>query len=295
MSEASAKRRGLPDRVKMRHDTHFVEELTTPSSETVGLMLPIAAIEPDPEQPRAAMGDLDELTASIRDKGVLEPILVRPWPDLVSEEDRYRIISGERRFRAALDAGLVELPAIVMEVSEEEALEIALVENLQRKDLTPFEEAEGYRALGERFGYTHQQIAEAVGKSRTVVTEGLALLQVPPQARDAAQALGIDSKSLLLEILRAARDEAEMVKLMEEASNRGLNRDDLRQRGRRRQAAAGRKGRRKPPVFRFQPPDRTFSVALKFRKSEVDRTDLIAALESVLTQLRQEAESESSS
>ncbi|MDX1502844.1 MAG: ParB/RepB/Spo0J family partition protein [Thermoanaerobaculia bacterium] len=270
----------------MRHDVHFVEELAG-GAETVGQMIALTRIHADPDQPRTSMGDLSSLVQSIRDKGVLEPVLVRPWPDLLGDEERYRLISGDRRYRAAEEAGLVEIPAIVMEVSEEEALEIALVENLQRKDLTPFEEADGYRALGERFDYTHQQIADAVGKSRSLVTETLALVQVPARAREAAQALEIASKSLLLEIFKAARDEEEMVRLLEESAGRGLSRDDLRRRSRARQAAR-RGSRRKPHVFKFQSPDKTYSLALSFRRSTVDRGDLISALESVLEQLRSE-------
>jgi ParB family chromosome partitioning protein len=284
------RKRGLPVRVKMRHDTHFVEELTARHEAPVGRMIPLSAIEPDPDQPRSTMGDLDDLVVSIRDKGVLEPILVRPRP---AGEDGgsspagilYRIISGERRYRAAQEAGLYEVPAIEMEVSDEEALEIALIENLQRKDLTPFEEAEGYRRLAESHGYTHEEISDAVGKSRTVVTESLSLLQMPPRVRDTVQALGITSKSLLLEVLKVG-SEAEMIDLLEEVARRGLNRDDLRQRLRR--DKGGKSGRRKPYVFRFKAPDRTFSLALSFRQSEVDRDDLIHALEQILSDLRQE-------
>jgi ParB family chromosome partitioning protein len=275
----------------MRHDTHFVEELTARHETPVGKMIPLAAIEPDPSQPRSTMGDLDDLVASIRDKGVLEPILVRPRP--AGEEGEippsgvlYRIISGERRYRASQEAGLYEVPAIEMEVTDEEALEIALIENLQRKDLTPFEEAEGYRMLAESHGYTHEEISESVGKSRTVVTESLSLLQMPPRVRDTVQALGITSKSLLLEVLKAG-SEAEMIDLLEEVARRGLNRDDLRQRLRR-SDKGGKSGRRKPYVFRFKAPDRTFSLALSFRQSEVDQDDLIRALEQILSDLRKE-------
>jgi ParB family transcriptional regulator, chromosome partitioning protein len=284
-----ARKRGLPVRVKMRHDTHFVEELTARHETTVGKMVPLAAIEPDPSQPRSTMGDLDELVASIREKGVLEPILVRPRP---GEDDApsgvlYRIISGERRYRAAQEAGLYEVPAIEMDVSDEEALEIALIENLQRKDLTPFEEAEGYRMLAEHHSYTHEEIAEAVGKSRTVVTESLSLLQMPPRVRDTVQALGISSKSLLLEVLKAG-SEPEMIELLEEVARRGLNRDDLRQRLRK--GDKGRGGRRKPYVFRFRSPDKSYSLSLTFRQSEVDQEDLIRALEQILLDLRREAQ-----
>lgn len=284
-----ARKRGLPVRVKMRHDTHFVEELTARHEVPVGRMIPLSAIEPDPGQPRSTMGDLGDLVASIRDKGVLEPILVRPrpgGPDGGASGVLYRIISGERRYRAAQEAGLYEVPAIEMEVSDEEALEIALIENLQRKDLTPFEEAEGYRLLAEGHGYTHEEIAEAVGKSRTVVTESLSLLQMPPRARDTVQALGLTSKSLLLEVLKAG-SEGEMIDLLEEVARRGLNRDDLRQRLRR--DRKGKSGRRKPYVFRFKAPDKTFSLSLSFRQSEVDEDDLIRALEQILADLRKSA------
>ena len=105
----------------------------------------------------------------MRERGVLEPILVRRIPREDGEEDEgkevFRIISGERRYRAAQEAGLTRCRSIEMDVTEQEALEIALIENLQRKDLTPFEEAEGYKALSERYGYTHEEIAEAVGKA----------------------------------------------------------------------------------------------------------------------------------
>jgi len=284
-----ARKRGLPVRVKMRHDTHFVEELNARHEAPVGRMIPLSAIEPDPGQPRSMMGDLADLVVSIREKGVLEPILVRPRPgdpDGGPSGALFRIISGERRYRAAQEAGLYEVPAIEMEVSDEEALEIALIENLQRKDLTPFEEAEGYRLLAESHGYTHEEIGEAVGKSRTVVTESLSLLQMPPQVRDTVQALGITSKSLLLEVLKLG-SETEMIDLLEEVARRGLNRDDLRHRLRRERG--GRSGRRKPYVFRFKAPDKTFSLSLTFRQSEVDEEDLVRALEQILADLRKSA------
>lgn len=294
MSEP-ARKRGLPMRVKMRHDTHFVEELTARHDNPVGRMIPLSAIEPDPNQPRSTMGELDDLVASIRDKGVLEPILVRPRPvegdeegDGADEPVQFRIISGERRYRAAQEAGLYDIPAIEMDVSEEEALEIALIENLQRKDLTPFEEAEGYRLLAERHGYTHEEISDAVGKSRTVVTESLSLLQMPAPVRDTVQALGIASKSLLLEVLKAG-DESEMIELLEEVARRGLNRDDLRQRLRRDRSRPV--GHRKPYVFRFRSPDKRYNLSMTFRQSEVDRDDLIQALEQILLDLRKEAAS----
>ena len=286
MSNGEARKRGLPLKVKMRHDTHFVEALAARHETPVGKMLPLSAVEPDPNQPRKVMGRLDDLVSSIQDKGVLEPILVRPL-DEDGGSTSFRIISGERRYRASQEAGLFEIPVVVLDVSEDEALEIALIENLQRKDLTPFEEAEGYHALSERHDYTHEQIADAVGKSRTVITESLALLAMPARVREAVDALGITSKSVLLEVLKAGTPE-EMLQLLEQVSSQGLNRDDLRRRMRSTRPGDGRR-RRKPYVFKFKSPDKTYALSLSFRQQEVDRGDLIRALEETLQQLRAEA------
>src|SRR6266852_196718 len=121
-------------------------------------MIPLSLIEPNAEQPRTSLGNIEELAASIREKGVLEPILVRAiGPNL------YQIISGERRYRAAILAGLDEIPAIELDVDDQEQVEIALIENIQRKDLTPFEEAEGFLVLQQKFGYTRSE-ERRVGK-----------------------------------------------------------------------------------------------------------------------------------
>ncbi|HEV8237817.1 MAG TPA: ParB/RepB/Spo0J family partition protein [Thermoanaerobaculia bacterium] len=288
MSEP-ARRRGLPQQIKMRHSHHFVDELTARSETPVGKFVPLAEIEPDPAQPRSAMGNLDDLVSSIRDKGILEPLLVRrhSFEGAGAKRDKtHLIISGERRYHAALAAGLFEVPVIELDVSDQEALEIALIENLQRKDLTPFEEAEGYRVLAERHSYTHEQIAEAVGKSRVVITESLNLLQMPARVRDAVQALGVTSKSVLLEILKA-RSEEEMIQLLERVSSLGMSRDDLRRRSRQ----PG--GRRKPYVFTFKSPDKSYRLNLSFRRSTVDRGDLISALQEILQQLVAEQQQQS--
>ena len=284
MSEAP-NRRGLPMRVKMRHEAHFVEELVARHEVAVGKMVPLSSIEPNPRQPRRDMGSLEDLVASIRAKGVLEPILVRRSEEANAHGRLYQIISGERRFRAALEAGLFEVPIVELEVSAEEALEIALIENLQRKDLSPFEEADGYHALMERHGYTHAQVAEAVGKARTTITETLALRELPAQARERLAAMSPPaSKSALLEVARAKNPEhaARLLGAIERGQG---GRDALRSDRR----AAGRRGdRRQPYVFRFRAPDRRYNLSLQFRQSEVDRADLIRALEAVLSELRQE-------
>lgn len=290
----SDKKRGLPERVRMRHGSHFVEELTSRTDNSIGKMVPLSAVIPDPDQPRSAMGDLSELVASIRHVGVLEPILVRPLEEDAAETVEgstggasvgqiYRIISGERRFRAAMEAGLSEIPVIVMDVQEDEALEIALIENLQRKDLTPFEEAEGFKALADRFGYTHEKISQTVGKSRTVVTESFALLQVPAVVREAANALGVNTKSILLELLKVESPE-EMIQLLEEVAGRGLSRDDLRRRLRTDKKKDG-SARKRPFVFQYRATDQSFKLSLKFRESEISQADIVVILKKILEEI----------
>src|SRR3954453_19099406 len=196
-------KRGLPERASMRHDAHFVEELTRRSGRHIGSMIPLEFIEPNAEQPRTSLGNIEELAASIREKGVLEPILVRQIGP-----NRYQIISGERRFRAASLAGLDEIPAIELDVDDKEQLEIALIENIQRKDLTPFEEAEGFSALQQKFDYTHEKISQVIGKSRTTVTETLMLNDIPDRIRAMCREAGIANKSVLVQVARAGSEQA---------------------------------------------------------------------------------------
>lgn len=180
----------------MRHDSHYVEELAR-AHRTIGKVLPVAQIAPNPEQPRTEFGDLTELTDSIKQNGVLEPLLVKPNAD-----GTWMIIAGERRWRAATLAGLTEVPCIELDLDAQSIAEIALIENLQRKDLTVWEEADGLAYLSERFGYTHEEIAKKIGKSRTTVTESMSVAGLPESIRAKCRAADIASKSTLLEIAR---------------------------------------------------------------------------------------------
>ncbi len=139
---------------------------------------PIELLHRNPDQPRRdfSEADIDELAASIREKGVLQPILVRPLPDHPGE---FQIVAGERRWRAAQRAGLRQMPVVVRELDDLEALEIAIIENVQRADLNAIEEALGYKALMERFGRTQDAVAQTVGKSRSHVANALRLLGLP--------------------------------------------------------------------------------------------------------------------
>lgn len=140
--------------------------------------LPIELIEPNPDQPRKVFteSDLAELADSIATKGLLQPILVRP---MRGETERYQIVAGERRWRAAQRAQLHEAPCLVRELTDRETLEIAIVENVQRADLNPVEEARAFRQLVETFGHTQEEVAKAVGKSRAHVANTLRLLAMP--------------------------------------------------------------------------------------------------------------------
>ncbi len=142
--------------------------------------LPVAFIKPNPDNPRKHFSeeDLEELARSIREKGLLQPILVRT---LTAGE--HEIVAGERRWRAAQRAGLHEVPVIVKDMTDSEALEIALIENIQRADLNPLEEARAYTQLLDRFSYTQQQLADAIGKSRSHVANTLRLLNLPEAVR----------------------------------------------------------------------------------------------------------------
>ena len=269
-------KRGLPETVRMRHEAHYVETLSASSGRPVGRMVPIDRVDPNPDQPRQMMGDLTELKASIAEKGILEPLLVRP------RGERYGIIAGERRYQAAVQLGLTELPVVVRPADESESIELALVENLQRRDLTAFEEAQGLAALAERFQCTHEQLAKRLGRSRASVTESLSLNAMPEEVQRLCRLAGITSKSILLEIVRQRNPEA-MAAFVEQ-----ITRDVGGTRRRAREAAGrrGARGRTRPFVYRYASPNRTFSLRLAFRKTRVPRDQLIAALEGIIDDLR---------
>lgn len=138
-------------------------------------MLPIEQIEPNPEQPRKRFtdDDLEDLAGSIREKGVIQPLIVR------EHDGKFQIVAGERRWRAAQMAQLHELPVVVRSFDDAEVLEIAIIENVQRADLNPIEEAAGYRQLMDKFGHTQEKLAEVLGKSRSHIANLLRLLQLP--------------------------------------------------------------------------------------------------------------------
>jgi ParB family chromosome partitioning protein len=278
---SSPRRIGLPETLRMRHDLHFVDQLGRPGGEPVGRMVPIEDIEPNPHQPRQHMGDLTELIASVREKGVLEPILVRP------RGSRFQIIAGERRYRAGIEAGLAEIPCIVRDTSDSETMEIALVENLQRKDLSPFEESDGLKTLAESYGYTHEAMAERLGKSRTSITEILSLNAMPEDVRQVCRLADIQSKSLLLQVVRQG-DPQKMIALVHRLQQDGrATREDARRIVKQSKVKSA-KGRPRHYVFRYQPREKNFALALQFRKSDVRREEIVRALQSIIEDLLRE-------
>lgn len=143
-------------------------------------MVRLSEVEPNPDQPRKVFDTepLEALAESISQHGVIQPVVVRP------KDGMYMIVTGERRWRAARMAGLSEIPVIIIEADDKKAAELALVENIQRKDLNPVEEARGYAALIDEFSYTQEEIAKKIGRSRSAVTNSLRLLDLPPKALD---------------------------------------------------------------------------------------------------------------
>lgn len=267
-------RRGLPETVRMRHDEHYVEALAASAGAPIGRQIPIDRIDPNPNQPRQVMGDLSELMASVAEKGVIEPLIVR------SRGDRFQIIAGERRYQAAVQVGLRELPVVIRDVDDNEVIELALVENIQRKDLTAFEEAEALSHLAQKSSYTHEALARKLGKSRTSITESLALNAMPEEIKNLCRLADISSKSLLLQIVRQPTTQ-KMTALIEKIATGGATRAEVRQ-----DLAKPKPGRPKAYVFNYKPENKAFNLKLKFRKGNVPRQEVIDALEAILKELR---------
>lgn len=173
-----AKRQGLGKGLEKLFSENDTEGMVSTNT------LPLSEIVPNKDQPRKTFDEaaLDELADSIRQHGILQPLLVRPIAT-----GGYQLVAGERRWRASKRAGLKEVPVVVKELSDTETMEIAIIENLQREDLNPIEEAEGLQALIDKCGFTQEQVAVSVGKSRPAIANSLRLLKLPPEVRDMAK------------------------------------------------------------------------------------------------------------
>ena len=190
--------------------SHEPQALAGPSTIAIDL------IRPNPSQPRQSFrdGDLHDLAASIREHGIIQPVILRPDPESAGT---YQIVAGERRWRAAQQAGLHEVPAIVRELDDRKLLELAIIENVQRVDLDPVEEANGYTQLVETFGYTQEELARIIGKSRSHLANTMRLLALPEPVLNMLRA-----GTLTAGHARALITAADPVRLAEQAVARGL-------------------------------------------------------------------------
>ncbi|WP_454918682.1 ParB/RepB/Spo0J family partition protein [Xanthobacter sediminis] len=173
--------RGLAALIGEMNDPESQAAAPAPARGGAPRRLPIEHVRANPRNPRRAFLEegLEDLAASIREKGIIQPIVVRPLPGL----DAYEIVAGERRWRAAQRAALHEVPVIVLELTDREALEIAIIENVQRADLNPVEEAQGYDSLMAEFAYTQSDLAKVIGKSRSHIANTLRLLKLPAEVK----------------------------------------------------------------------------------------------------------------
>ena len=277
MSVQKTKRSGLPETIVMRHDDHFVDLISARVAGPRIRMITLDRIDPNPRQARCELGNLEDLMASIKAKGVLEPILVRP------RNDRYEIIAGERRYVASKNIGLKDIPCIEMNVKDNEALELALIENLQRKDLDVFEEADGLKALVDIYSYNHNQLAEKIGKARSTITEIVNVARIPRRLRELCKNHDINSRSTLIEIAKLEKEQ-DMERLINEIAERGLRREDTRELSKR---LKGKQKTSKPYVFSYAPPQSdSYHLRIEFKKHNITKEEIIGVLEEILGRLK---------
>ena len=271
-----SKKRGLPDDKKMRHSQHFIDTLFSRDDHSLGKMIPIEALITNVDQPRKNLGELDGLVQSIQNYGVLEPLLVNP-----QEDGKYEIIAGERRYHAALSCGLSHLPCLEIFIENEaQSLELALVENLQRQDLDPFEEAQAYCALQEKYGYTQETIAQHIGKKRSTIAEIITIAGMPDEIKSLCRHADITAKSMLLEIAKSG----DLVRMREliDAIMEGKGREVIRKMRRENVKQSG--------FSFFEAKDESFPIGLKirFNKQDVDKDKIVSFLRSIIDKLERD-------
>jgi ParB family chromosome partitioning protein len=270
------KKTGLPENVSMRHDSHYVELIASKDYSPRIRMLSIDKIDPSPQQARSELGNIQELMASIKEKGILEPILVR------KKGARFEIIAGERRFMAAKNINLDKVPCIEMNVSDNEAMELALIENMQRKNLDVFEEADGLKALAETYGYNHEQISKKIGKARSTITEIIAISKIPKDLRDLCADFEIKSRGTLIEIAKQ-KNRDDMYRLITQVKQRELKREDTRDLSKQ---LKGQTPKIEKYVYNYQKKDKSCRVKIEFRKTKVTKEEIIKILEEMIKKLK---------
>jgi len=267
---------GLPEFVKSRYDNHFVDEISARTKTSIIRKIPLSRIVPNLLQPRKNFNDLHELSDSIKEKGILEPLLVRP------KDGNFEIIAGERRYRAAKIAGLTEVPCIEYDVPDNEALEISIIENIQRKDLDVFEKAYSLKSLSEIYGYTHEDIAKNLGKSRVTISELIKITELPEDIVDMCRDAKIESKSFLLQMVKL-KDHEEMIKIVEEYKKNPFSREEVK--ALRNKIASGNKQSIntsektvKPIKFKFISEDKNIRIDFKIKKTDDKNSNIDSIL-----------------
>lgn len=281
-----ARKAGLPDFVQSKYDNHFVDEISQRTRTTVIRNIPLEKLTANALQPRKDFGDLTELSESIKEKGILEPVLVRP------RDGQFEVIAGERRFRAAKLAGLNEIPCIEYDVPDNEALELSIIENIQRKDLDIYEQAYSLKSLSEIYGYTHQDIAQKIGKSRVTVTELIRVTDLPPNIIQQCAALNITSKTFLLELVKL-EDVEKMQDVLTNYSEKPFSREKIKEKRK------GEENSNEKPInnsngsgsgmkFQFTTEDKAVKIKFDIKSQDTDKNKLIEILEQLIADLRED-------
>jgi ParB family chromosome partitioning protein len=270
------KKTGLPDDVSMRHDNHYVDLIEEKLYGPRIRMIAINKIDQSPHQARTELGNIEELMASIKEKGILQPIIVR------EKNKRYEIIAGERRWIAAKNVGLKDVPCIEMNVSDNEAMELALIENLQRKDLDVFEEADGLNALADMYGYSHKQISEKIGKARSTITEIISISKIPKQIRNMCEEFSIKSRGTIIEIAKQ-ENEDNMFRLIKEIKKRELKREDTRDLSK---MIKGKEKKIDKYVYKYEEKDKSFKLKIEFKQQRVTKDEIVKVLEKLIEKLK---------
>lgn len=271
------KKSGLPEYIKMRHEGHYVDLLASRTYSPRIRMISIDLVDPSPQQARTELGEIKELMLSIKEKGILEPVLVR------RKNERFEIIAGERRYIAAKNIKMKEIPCIEMNVSDNEAMELALIENMQRKDLNVFEEADGLRALTELYGYNHEQIAKKIGKARSTVTEIINISKIPKEIRNLCDESQIKSRSTIIEIAKQSSKE-NMYRLIGEIKKRELKREDTRELSK---LIKGKVRKEKGFIYKFVEKNKKFKLKIEFKEKDITNEEVINILENIIRDLKE--------
>jgi len=242
--------------------------------------VPIEKIVANILQPRKDFGDLEEMAESIKEKGILEPVLIR------QKNGNFEIVAGERRFRAAKLAGHTEIPCIEHDIADNEALELSIIENIQRKDLNIYEQAFSLKSLADIYGYTHQDIAQKIGKSRVTVTELLRITDLPEEILEKCQTLNIHSKTFLLELAKL-EDMVQMEEMLDEYSEKPFSREKIKEK-RKENPQDGVEKSIKTFRFNVVSDDKAIKIKFDIKSRENDKEKIISILEKLISDIKED-------